>query len=131
MAEKLISLQAWTRHALASPRISLAKPPLSREGITHLGDERVHCIRVACIYLVARCELGSDLSRHHRAIGAVQHVKDTATASFLIGLVFVALGLGFGDSGYALLKTIPDAVLGGLLLFSGIELALSFKPRIS
>jgi len=45
--------------------------------------------------------------------------------------VFVALGLGFGDSGYALLKTIPDAVLGGLLLFSGIELALSFKPRIS
>ena len=61
----------------------------------------------------------------------MQHVKDTATASFLIGLVFVALGLGFGDSGYALLKTIPDAVLGGLLLFSGIELALSFKPRIS
>ena len=102
MAEKLISLQAWTRHALASPRISLAKPPLSREGITHLGDERVHRIHVACIYLVARCELGSDLSRHHRAIGAVQHVKDTATASFLIGLVFVALGLGFGDSGYAL-----------------------------
>jgi hypothetical protein len=32
-----------------------------------------------------------------------------------------------GESGYALLKTIPDAVLGGLLLFSGIELALSAK----
>ena len=27
------------------------------------------------------------------------------------------------------LKTIPDAVLGGLLLFSGIELALSSKPQ--
>ena len=37
------------------------------------------------------------------------------TAPVLIELVFVALGLGFGDSGYALLKTIPDAVLGGSL----------------
>jgi hypothetical protein len=27
-----------------------------------------------------------------------------------------------------MLKMIPDAVLGGLLLFSGIELALSSKP---
>ena len=36
-------------------------------------------------------------------------------------------GVGFGESGYAMLKTIPDAVLGGLLLFSGIELALSSK----
>jgi hypothetical protein len=41
--------------------------------------------------------------------------------------VFVVLGLGFGEGGYALLKTIPDAVLGGLLLFSGIELAPSSK----
>jgi hypothetical protein len=39
------------------------------------------------------------------------------------------LGIGFGESGYALLKTIPDAVLGALLLFSGIELALSSKPQ--
>jgi SulP family sulfate permease len=37
------------------------------------------------------------------------------------------LGIGFGESGYAMLKTIPDAVLGGLLLFSGIELALSSR----
>lgn len=29
--------------------------------------------------------------------------------------------------GYAMLKTIPDAVLGGLVLFSGIELARSSK----
>ena len=50
-----------------------------------------------------------------------------ATAPVLIGLVFVALGLLFGESGYALLRTIPDAVLGGLLLFSGIELALSSR----
>jgi SulP family sulfate permease len=66
----------------------------------------------------------------HGAGGIAGHVRfgaRTATAPVLIGLVFVMLGLGFGDSGYALLKTIPDAVLGGLLLFSGIELALSSK----
>ncbi len=53
----------------------------------------------------------------------------TATAPVLIGLVFLVLGVGFGASGYALLKTIPDAVLGGLMMFSGIELALSSKPQ--
>jgi hypothetical protein len=81
-----------------------SRAPLSREGITHLGDERVHRIHVACIYLIGRCKLGNDLSRHHRAIGAAQHVEDTATTPVLIGLVFVVLGFGFGESGYALLK---------------------------
>jgi MFS superfamily sulfate permease-like transporter len=47
----------------------------------------------------------------------------------LIGFVFLVLGIGFGASGYALLKRIPDAVLGGLLMFFGIELALSSKPQ--
>jgi SulP family sulfate permease len=64
----------------------------------------------------------------HGAGGIAGHFRfggRTATAPVLIGLVFVALGIGFGESGYAMLKTIPDAVLGGLLLFSGIELALS------
>jgi predicted benzoate:H+ symporter BenE len=68
----------------------------------------------------------------HGAGGIAGHVRfgaRTATAPVLIGLVFVLLGLGFGDSGYAILKTIPDAVLGGLLLFSGLELALSSKPQ--
>ena len=66
----------------------------------------------------------------HGAGGIAGHYRfggRTATAPVLIGLVFVVLGVGFGESGYALLKTIPDAVLGGLLLFSGIELALSSK----
>src|ERR1700730_4682570 len=63
----------------------------------------------------------------HGAGGIAGHVRfgaRTATAPVLIGLVFVALGIGFGESGYA-----PDAVLGGLLLFSGLELALSSKPK--
>ena len=66
----------------------------------------------------------------HGAGGIAGHVRfgaRSATAPVLIGLVFIALGVGLGESGYALLRTIPDAVLGGLLLFSGIELALSSK----
>lgn len=66
----------------------------------------------------------------HGAGGIAGHYRfggRTATAPVLIGLVFLALGVGFGESGYALLRTIPDAVLGALLLFSGIELALSAK----
>ena len=51
----------------------------------------------------------------------------TATAPVLIGLLLLGLGFAFGQVDYALLKTIPDAVLGGLLLFSGIELTLSSK----
>jgi len=67
----------------------------------------------------------------HGAGGLVGHVRfgaRSATAPFVIGLVFLLLGLFFGGSGYELLRTIPEAVLGGLLLFSGIELALSSNP---
>ena len=72
---------------------------------------------------------GGDLMCHG-AGGIAGHVRfgaRTATAPVLIGLVFVALGLLLGESGYALLRTIPDSVLGGLLLFSGMELALSSR----
>lgn len=68
----------------------------------------------------------------HGAGGMAGHYRfggRSATAPALIGLVFIALGIGLGESGYALLRTIPDAVLGALLLFSGIELALSAKLR--
>ena len=67
----------------------------------------------------------------HGAGGMTAHYRfgaRTATAPLLIGLVLAALGLLLGSSGYQLLRTIPDAVLGGLLLFSGIDLALSSRP---
>ena len=67
----------------------------------------------------------------HGAGGMSAHVRfgaRTATAPLLIGLAFLFLGLFFGGGGYRLLRVIPDAVLGGLLLFSGIDLALSSKP---
>jgi hypothetical protein len=67
----------------------------------------------------------------HGAGGMTGHFRfgaRTATAPLLIGLTLAALGLFLGASGYQLLRTIPDAVLGGLLLFSGIDLALSSRP---
>ena len=67
----------------------------------------------------------------HGAGGVTGHVRfgaRTATAPLLIGLAFLALGLFLGGSGYQLLRTIPEAVLGALLVFSGIDLALSSKP---
>lgn len=69
------------------------------------------------------CHGAGGLSGHYRFGGR------TATAPVLIGLVFLGLGVLLGESGYALLKTIPDAVLGALLLFSGIDLALSSRPQ--
>jgi SulP family sulfate permease len=67
----------------------------------------------------------------HGAGGIAGHVRfgaRTATAPVLIGLLFLALGLFLGRGGYQLLRMIPEAVLGALLLFSGIDLALSAKP---
>ena len=52
----------------------------------------------------------------HGAGGVSGHFRfgaRTGTAPLLIGLVFLSLGLLFGDGGYALLRTIPNAVLGG------------------
>ncbi len=68
----------------------------------------------------------------HGAGGITGHVRfgaKTGTAPLFIGLIFLVLGLLLGNSGYQLLKTIPNAALGSLLLFSGIDLALSSKPQ--
>jgi SulP family sulfate permease len=67
----------------------------------------------------------------HGAGGISGHFRfgaRTATAPVLLGTTFLALGLLLGHGGYDLLRTIPNAVLGGLLLFSGVDLALSSKP---
>jgi MFS superfamily sulfate permease-like transporter len=67
----------------------------------------------------------------HGAGGIVGHTRfgaRTATAPVLIGMAFLGLGVFLGGSGYQLLRTIPDAVLGGLLVFTGIDLAQSSKP---
>ena len=53
----------------------------------------------------------------------------TAMAPLLIGAVFLLLGVLLEDSGFPLLALVPSAVLGGLLFFSGVELAISTNPR--
>lgn len=68
----------------------------------------------------------------HGAGGITGHYRfgaRSATAPALIGGAFLALGVLLGASATLLLLLIPSAVLGCLLLFSGIELALSSKPQ--
>jgi predicted benzoate:H+ symporter BenE len=68
----------------------------------------------------------------HGAGGLAGHYRfgaRTATAPLLIGLAFLALGILVGDGALALLALIPAAVLGSLLFFSGVELALAAAPH--
>ena len=68
----------------------------------------------------------------HGAGGIAGHYRfgaRTATAPLLIGLAFLAMGVLLGDGAIALLALVPAAVLGSLLFFSGIELALAASPQ--
>jgi len=63
----------------------------------------------------------------HGAGGLAAHYRfgaRTGGSNIMIGLLFVLIALGFGGIGIALLSAIPNAVLGVLLLFAGLELAL-------
>lgn len=66
----------------------------------------------------------------HGAGGLAGHYRfgaRTGTAPLLIGAAFLALGLALGDGAMGLLALVPAAVLGSLLFFSGVELALSSR----
>ncbi len=82
--------------------------------------------------LLARNGRGADaLLMCHGAGGITGHYRfgaRTATAPALIGLSFLLMGLLLGEGAVALLALVPAAVLGTLLFFSGVELALSSKP---
>lgn len=63
----------------------------------------------------------------HGAGGLAAHYRfgaRTGGANIMIGLFFVIIALAFGIVGISILSSIPYAVLGVLLLFAGIELAL-------
>ena len=96
----------------------------------HPANERNLALTTGAMNLLAApfggylmCHGAGGIVGHHR-FGA-----RTATAPVLIGVIFLALGLLFGSGGYAVLRTIPEGVLGALLLLSGIELAQSSKPQ--
>ena len=64
------------------------------------------------------CHGSGGLAAHYR-FGA-----RTGGANIMIGFIFVLIALAFGTVGVALLSSIPHAVLGVLLLFAGLELAI-------
>ncbi len=64
----------------------------------------------------------------HGAGGLAGHYRfgaRTGGAPVIIGVAFLSLGLFLGSGGVALLALIPTAVAGSLLIFSGLELAVS------
>lgn len=65
---------------------------------------------------IPMCHGTGGLVAHHR-FGA-----RTGGAPIFLGLLLVVMALGFGQLGFALLASIPNAVLGVLLVFAGLEL---------
>lgn len=65
---------------------------------------------------IPMCHGTGGLAAHYR-FGA-----RTGGAPIMIGSIFVVMALVFGEFGFALLSMIPNAVLGVLLIFAGLEL---------
>ncbi len=65
---------------------------------------------------IPMCHGTGGLVAHHR-FGA-----RTGGAPVFLGLLLIAMALAFGQFGFALLASIPNAVLGVLLVFAGLEL---------
>lgn len=65
---------------------------------------------------VPMCHGTGGLAAHYR-FGA-----RTGGAPLMIGAILVVLALAFGEAGFTLLTLIPNAVLGVLLIFAGLDL---------
>ncbi len=66
----------------------------------------------------------------HGAGGLAAHYRfgaRTGGSNIMLGLLFILIALGLGGIGIVLLSAIPNAVLGVLLLFAGLELALLIR----
>ena len=66
----------------------------------------------------------------HGAGGLAAHYRfgaRTGGANLMIGTLFLILALVFGKLGIALLTAIPNSILGVLLLFAGLELAMLIR----
>lgn len=63
----------------------------------------------------------------HGAGGLAAHYRfgaRTGGSNLIIGAIFLVMALAFGKMGLSLITLIPNAVLGTLLVFAGIELCL-------
>ncbi len=66
----------------------------------------------------------------HGAGGVAAHYRfgaRTGGSNIIIGTIFIIIAIAFGQTGIALLSLIPNGVLGVLLLFAGLELAMLIK----
>jgi SulP family sulfate permease len=78
-------------------------------------------ILAGIIGAIPLCHGAGGLAAHYR-FGA-----RTGGSNILIGIIFLIIALVFGRMGITLLSSIPYAILGTLLLFAGIELALLIR----
>lgn len=76
---------------------------------------------VGLIAAMPMCHGAGGLAAHYR-FGA-----RTGGSNIMIGIVFLILALAFGAIGISILSAIPNATLGVLLLFAGLELALLIR----
>jgi sulfate permease, SulP family len=66
----------------------------------------------------------------HGAGGVAAHYRfgaRTGGAPLMIGAIFVVLALAFGEAGLTVLMLLPNAVLGVLLVFAGLELCIMIR----
>ena len=75
-------------------------------------------IVVGLLGAMPMCHGAGGLAAHYR-FGA-----RTGGSNIMIGLLFILIAFAFGKIGVSLLSSIPNSVLGVLLLFAGLELAL-------
>lgn len=78
-------------------------------------------LAVGCLGGMPSCHGSGGLAAHYR-FGA-----RTGGSNIIIGLIFLALALAVGQTGLTLLTLIPMAILGVLLVFAGLELALLIR----
>ncbi len=70
---------------------------------------------------IPMCHGSGGLAAHYR-FGA-----RTGGSNIMIGAIFLVIALGFGKMGIVLLSSIPNSILGVLLLFAGLELSLLIR----
>jgi len=94
---------------------SITKRVTNRALATSIG---VINIVTGLIAAMPMCHGAGGLAAHYR-FGA-----RTGGSNIMIGLIFIILALAFGVIGISILTAIPNAALGVLLLFAGLELAI-------
>lgn len=70
---------------------------------------------------IPTCHGAGGLAAHYR-FGA-----RTGGSNIMIGVIFIFIALVFGRFGIALISSVPNAVLGVLLIFAGLELAVLIR----